>query len=138
MLEEAFTAGILHDVGKLILADNPTTNYLQVIADAAREGRSLIEAEQAAFKATHAEVGAYLLDLWGLPSPLVEAVAYHHQPARASELEFGCLTAVHAANAFEQAASAGQSPDAGLDAAYLEHLQMTSRIEVWRAELDAI
>lgn len=138
VMEESFTAGLLHDVGKLVLADNPAANYLQLLNQAHALGRPLIETEREAFQATHAEVGAYLLDLWGLPSPLVEAVAFHHEPARIAQQYFTPLTAVHTANVLEQEASNPTPGASSLDLAYLEQLHLTARIDVWRKQLDAL
>ncbi len=135
--EQAFTAGVLHDVGKLILVDNLSARYLELVERSIKENRALTEIEQEALGATHADVGAYLLDLWGLPAALVEATALHHEPGRASELTFSPLTAVHAANAFEHAS---QSPDPNttskcLDSLYLDQISLSSRVEVWREKL---
>ncbi|HVV73909.1 MAG TPA: HDOD domain-containing protein, partial [Verrucomicrobiae bacterium] len=135
MAEEAFTAGLLHDVGKLLLVDNQAEAYLQMLSHGELDGAKLIEAEHAAFSATHAEVGAYLLDLWGLPLPLVEAVAYHHEPARAGHLEPGALTFVHAANALEHEAPNLPPASTMLDLDYLERLSFASRVADWRQEL---
>jgi putative nucleotidyltransferase with HDIG domain len=138
LMEEAFTAGLLHDVGKLILAENPSANYLQFLDAVDGEKRSLISAEREAFQATHAEVGAYLLDLWGLPLQLVEAVALHHEPTRAGATGFSALTAVHAANALEHQAAHAEASATELDGAYLEQLNLSDRIPVWRRELETL
>lgn len=135
--EQAFTAGVLHDVGKLILADNIASTYLDLVARAAKENRSLMELEQEALGATHADVGAYLLALWGLPAPLVEAVALHHEPSLGSERSFSPLTAVHVADFLEQEAQ-GLGPQGypdRLDSLYLDQLSLGSRLPVWREKL---
>lgn len=137
LTEQAFTAGLLHDVGKLILAENLGSRYFQLMARAQSEGRPLREVEQAELQATHAEVGAYLLDLWGLPAPLVETVAFHHEPDKGTESGFSALTAVHVANVLEHqlqggAANASQEQ---LNRGYLDRLGLTQRAEVWRREL---
>ena len=80
VMEQAFTAGALHDIGKLILAANLPAEYRRVGQQVQQANIPLIEAERAVFGATHADVGGYLLGVWGLPVPLVEAVALHHQP----------------------------------------------------------
>jgi HD-like signal output (HDOD) protein len=137
LAEQAFTAGVLHDVGKLILADNFAEAYPELIARSAKEGRRLIELEQETFGATHAEVGAYLLDLWGLPAPLVEATALHHEPSRTSELSFSPLTVVHVSNVLEIAHRSSE-PNMicdRLDALYLDQLSLGSRVEFWREQL---
>jgi HD-like signal output (HDOD) protein len=135
--EQAFTAGILHDVGKLILVDNLSERYLEVLERAAKENRPVVEIEQEALGATHADVGAYLLDLWGLPAPLVEAAALHHEPGRTSALTFSPLAAVHATNVLEHA-SESQDPKGALkelDSLYLDQLGLAGRLEVWREKL---
>jgi HD-like signal output (HDOD) protein len=78
------------------------------------------------FGATHAEVGAYLLGLWGLPDPVVEAVAWHHTPARCPGESFTPLTAVHVAEAI-----LGSEEGTRLDTDYLDGLKLGHRVEAW-------
>ncbi len=73
-----FSAGLLHDVGKLVLLRSFPDAYPALLQTAGNDPRRLVELELARFKATHAEVGGYLLGIWGLPEPLVEAVTLHH------------------------------------------------------------
>jgi HD-like signal output (HDOD) protein/ActR/RegA family two-component response regulator len=84
-IEDCFSAGILHDLGILILADNFAERYTPVVAATQREEISLHEAERAAFGVSHADIGAYLLGTWGLPDSLVQAVADHHQMTNGDE-----------------------------------------------------
>jgi HD-like signal output (HDOD) protein len=79
---DLFTAGILHDVGKLVMASRAPELFVEVLDDAARTYRPLHEVERLRHGVDHADVGAYLLGLWGLPWPLVEAVGLHHSPHR--------------------------------------------------------
>jgi HD-like signal output (HDOD) protein len=138
LAEQAFTAGVLHDVGKLILMDQLAETYVELWTRAGKERRKVSELEQESFGATHAEVGACLLDLWGLPAPLVEAVALHHQPSRGAENEMSPLTAVHVANVLDNAHAAGPTAALnGLDEPYLERLNLTGRVEAWRSDLAA-
>ncbi len=78
--EEAFVGGILHDVGVLILASNFPELYNRAIDLVADEQVLLPTAEQEMFGVTHAEVGAYLLGLWGLPAGILQTVSLHHRP----------------------------------------------------------
>ncbi len=78
--ELAFAAGLLHDAGKLILVSRLPDRCRAAAALARRDGTPLHEAEREAVGADHAEIGAYLLGLWGLPAAVVEAVKRHHQP----------------------------------------------------------
>lgn len=95
--EQAAVAGLLHDLGQLILAANLKDEYSQVWLQATQQRRPLDEVEHAALGTTHAEVGGYLLGLWGLPVPIVEAIAHHHHPGEPADRAFSALTAVHLA-----------------------------------------
>lgn len=74
----AFTSGLLHDVGKVVLANQEGGKYLQLCEE---NGIVLCEAEQAAFGFTHAEIGGRLLSRWGVPATVVVPVFCHHQSA---------------------------------------------------------
>jgi len=139
LLDDCFVAGLLHDTGKLILASNFPIEYNQVL-ETDRAGRvALLAAEERAFGANHAEVGGYLLGLWGLPVPVVEAIALHHQPGMSPGLAFSPLTAVHAADALIRAHrnQSERSLAEELDLKYLATLGLDSRLEHWRAAADA-
>jgi putative nucleotidyltransferase with HDIG domain len=133
MLDQAFTAGLLHDVGKLVLAANVPVPYRGVITQARSRNCSLFLVEQEVFKASHADVGAYLLGIWGLPTALVEAVAFHHNPGASVDTYFTPLTAVHAANVLCQGANACTTDTAlsAVDGDYLARLGLKDRMAVW-------
>jgi putative nucleotidyltransferase with HDIG domain len=131
----AYTAGLLHDIGKLILLQSMPKEYATVLQTALDGQLSVFEAEKRVFKATHAGVGAYVLGLWGLPAPIVEAVAFHHEPSRTATRSVNPLAAVHAANAFLAGAS-GRSETAmnsKLNSDYLASLGVAERLDEWRA-----
>src|SRR5579862_852511 len=122
--EQAYAAGLLHDLGKVLFAANLPVPFGQAVMLARQNSTSLHAAESQLFGATHAELGACLLGIWGLPTPIVEAVALHHQPSLAAQKTFEPLTAVHAADVFAQQTApdhAGLLPPE-LDQAYLEQL----------------
>lgn len=132
--EQAYAAGLLHDLGKVLFAANLPVPFGQTVLLAKQTGISLHAAESQVFGANHAEIGACLLGIWGLPTPIVEAVALHHQPSLAADKTFGALTAVHAADVFAQQTApdhAGLLPPE-LDQAYLEQLGLSERAEFWR------
>ena len=103
---ECMAAGLLHDIGKLVLAANFPERYRLAIARMREGGMSSAEAEMEIFGSSHAEVGGYLLWLWGLPDTLTEAAAFHHRPPDASRAVFGVPAIVYAANAFDNSGPA--------------------------------
>jgi HD-like signal output (HDOD) protein len=132
--DEAFVAGLLHDTGKLVLASNFSRQYGQALRASREQDIPMIEAERRVFAASHADVGGYLLGLWGLPVPVVEAIALHHTPGLSANRSFTPLTAVHGANYLvtsvrRAGAAAGELE---LDRGYLEALGLQDRLEHWR------
>lgn len=106
------SAGVLHDIGRLILASTEPESYVTALRHVESDRITIVQAEQRVFGVTHAEVGAYLLGLWGLPTLIVEAVAWHHTPAPlpCPVAGFSLTTALHAAEAIH-AADEGGGPD---------------------------
>jgi len=83
----AFTAGLLHDVGKLVLSQALEGRYRQVAEQVDQFGRSMLEAEKALLGVQHAEIGGRLLARWSFPPSLVQAVWWHHEPASAGDFQ---------------------------------------------------
>jgi len=136
--DEAFTAGLLHDIGKLVLAVNLPEEYARA-ADLARTGLEMPLAEEQVFGANHADAGGYLIGLWGLPVPVVEAVALHHRPCRAAQAEFNPLASVHVADVltWERSGPEKDIPAPQLDANYIGLIGAASRLPDWRKALAA-
>jgi len=128
--DTAFTAGLLHDVGELVIAVNDPAFFVQARHLAQREGLKVWQAEKQLRGFTHAEVGAYLLGLWALPFELVEAVAYHHEPSVAAGAGFTGVTALHAAAALQEHPTGPTVR--GLDPHYLTAARLESHVESWR------
>lgn len=78
MQGEDFIAGLLHDIGKLVMWRHLGEDYRELYVEAGKIGRSLCEAEQAAYGFDHADVGAALAGAWSLPNSLTCALQYHH------------------------------------------------------------
>lgn len=91
---EAQLAGMLHDIGKLLQLS--LSGFFQAVKFV--DGKIDLVSEYQVLGASHAEMGAYLLGLWGLPQVVVEAVAYHHNPTALPVQKFNVLTALHIAN----------------------------------------
>ena len=98
--DDAFVAGMLHDVGMLVLAYELPKDYSEVIHRYLRSNEPLHEIESEVLGVSHTEVGGYLLGLWGLPIAVVEAVAHHHRPGRIEHSEFDVLDAVHLSDGY--------------------------------------
>ncbi len=97
--DDAFMAGLLHDVGKLIMAAKMPEQLTAAVRLAEADAVTGAVAEERLLGVSHAEMGAYLLGVWGLPYPIVEAVANHHHPARIVHQEgVGVREAVYLAN----------------------------------------
>ncbi len=129
--EEAFTSGLLHDIGYLIIAYYLPDRYKRLLAASQAEGRPFHELEREFYGITHAELGAYLLGLWGLPNPIVEAVAHHHEPWRVPHAAFGSLDALYVADVLilEQEGSGATPP---LNVLHLETLAAPAEVHHWR------
>jgi len=133
LTDDAFIAGMLHDIGKLILATHLSKTFEECLLLAGHERIPLWQAELRIMGTTHAEVGAHLLELWGLPHPIVEAVALHHRPQEAAVQQFAPLTAVHVADFLLSDGLSGCLPNSTneLDKGYLHNLGLEARLEVW-------
>ncbi len=135
LAEECFTAGLLHDLGKVVLLSELPREYQKIFENNSGVGKDV---ERERLGCTHAEVGAYLMSIWGLPFPLVHAVAFHHCPSETADTRFSSLTAVHAADAIASEKDASPvNHDAELDRAYLARLGLSEKEEQWRGLLPA-
>jgi HD-like signal output (HDOD) protein len=135
--DEAFTGGLLHDLGELMLLANLPDRVAEAKRLADADQIPMWQAERQVLGACHAEIGAYLLALWGLPIGIVEAVALHHEPARHRLRTFTPLTAVHVADVLADARTADQlSTSVGLDKAYLAECGLDGDLPTWMSICD--
>ena len=127
IVDDAMLAGLLHDIGYWILAQECPDDLEAAVALAARKQMQLHEAETQIFGVSHAEVGAYLLGIWGLPYPVIEAVAHHHAPQRVASSHFDVLAVLavsHSLTPGDSTAFKADLPaDTGVDATYLASVQ---------------
>lgn len=133
-IDQARTAGVLHEIGALVLAATATERYNAACWIEREKGISRWEAEKQEFGNSHAEVGAYLLALWGINESIVEAAAFHHTPAEHPGESFCPLTAVHIADNLQKEF---RSTERGglrsqIDTEYLEQLGLGHRLPIWR------
>ena len=102
LADDAFAAGLFHDIGQVVLASRLGHFYDSVIQRSMSRGEPVWETERDMIGSTHAEVGAYLLGLWGMPDAVVNAVAQHHSTAYDGTEEFSALTALRLADNYRQ------------------------------------
>lgn len=131
---DAFTTAMVHDIGQVVLAAGYREEYAEVRRRATAEHRPFHEVEYDMFGATHAGIGAYLLGMWGLPFPIVEATAYHHRPRRVAAGERRMLAAVHLADVLMSTAEPDRedhTPEQRLDIGFLDGCGIRPDIQRW-------
>ena len=107
--DDAFTGGLLHDIGMLALAVGMNKRYALALHHAERSGRPLAEVETSFLGTSHVAVGAYLADVWGLPRVVVDAIELHHDTVAASEPHAGVVQAVRMAQAAAECLERGDN-----------------------------
>jgi len=132
--DDAFTGGLMHDVGKLMLCANLPHESAKAIELARSEEIADWEAEDEIFGTNHAVIGAYLMRLWGLSDNVTETIAFHHTPSNSALRQVGSLMIVHAANALdrERRMQDQEGFQSEIDLDYLTALGMSERIDSWR------
>ncbi len=133
----AFTAALLHDVGKVVMAVAHGDAYTELRRRPDRGVRPLWQEEERLFGHHHGTAGALLLSLWGLPTVVVESVALHHTPHRSQEVALSPLALVHIANALVHSEHADLPCEARLDSGFLQRLLLPAKLDLWQAALAA-
>ena len=133
-VDQCYTAGLLHDVGKMVLLLKFGEEYVQNLKQAVQEEMQVREVESRAFNTTHEAAGAYLLCLWGLPLKTVEAVAFHSRPGCTRGPEFKPVTAVHVANVLDHyfLGFSARHSKRQLDQSFLEKNGFMERMPLWK------
>jgi len=108
--EKAFTAALMHDVGKIILARFIPQGLSEIVAVIQTENMAMYDAENKVLGLSHPALGAWVLGRWGLPSPIVEAVEFHHHPTRAQN-GFDLAGIVYLANILAHRSGIGYGGD---------------------------
>jgi len=133
-IDTVFIAGIMHDVGKLLLFSSLQNSYLTAVAMAREQDLSLCQAEQNVFHSDHGDVGGYLMGLWGLPGIVVESIAFHHRLDAYPEPSFSPAVVIHAADVIYYQLfpemSVGAAPV--LNRGYLEQAGLDGNYEHWQ------
>jgi DNA-binding NarL/FixJ family response regulator len=122
--DEAYTASMLRDVGKIVFAIGMPAELSRALREAKETGRPLHEVETRLFGVSHAETGAWLLGLWGLPFSIVEAVAFQHKPSAITGGPRELLAVVHAAAAIVDG-------EEGFDLPFFAAAGFEGRLRTW-------
>ncbi len=136
-------AGLLHDVGKLVLAETAPDHFARAIEGAHIDKCPLYVAEEKLIEVSHAEVGAYLLGIWGIPHLIVEAVAHHHHPERIPHEKLDLVSSLYfanwIANDFDAQTPSPQSMVcAPLNEDLVARLGVADKVEEWRALAESL
>jgi putative nucleotidyltransferase with HDIG domain len=129
--EQCFLAGLLHDIGKLILAANAEREYSVAVELSQKAGLPLEQAEIGIFASTHAQIGAYLLALWGVPESVITAVELHHSLDSGRVKSFCPALAVHLAQNLEPSGQRKKN----LNTSLLDHLGLTEQLPIGETAL---
>ena len=134
--DDAFAAALLHDIGLLVLLTEEPQHLADCLALAVRDRRRLVDVERELRGTTHAEIGAHLLELWGLPHTIVEAVAFHHRPADVHDPVLDATAVVAIADQLVDGLDDDRAPGPfsvePLDPGYIESLGIADRLVDWR------
>ena len=117
--EEAYLAGLLHDVGELLLLGGLQADYGKLLGDAAGAEMTLVALEQAALQTDHAAVGAWLVERWRLPSFMADALLFHHHSLEEVALADPLTRVLWAAHACDALAAHAAPDTAGFESAGL-------------------
>jgi len=135
LASQALAAGLLHDLGKVVLVTNFDDLYGRVHSLARKQPVPLWDIEKEMFGANHGEIGACMVGMWNLPSAIVEAAAFHHEPPLGEHEELTPLAAVHIANVLEHQLRPSDEFRVApiISTAFLNDLGLLQRLPVWRA-----
>jgi putative nucleotidyltransferase with HDIG domain len=125
--EEAFVAGLLHDIGETLLIIYLPERYERATQTAQQTGKPFHEVERELYDVDHAELGAHLLDAWGLPFPVLEAVAFHHSAPELEHTTLESADAVYLSELLVSAKEKGLDPKTVLDDTYLTQIGATAQ-----------
>lgn len=134
--DQAFLAGLLLDIGMVMLATEQGEAYTKIFGYAAKHKQALDLVEMKAFGVTHAQLGANLLTQWNLPPMVVDAVLYHHRPGDYFQNGLTPMAIAHAADALLPPLTARVDVriNAELDIEFLERAGLDELLPKWKME----
>ena len=123
--QDTLLAGLLHDIGKLVLFEIDKALTLKYFENSARKS-SGIELEERIFSTNHCQIGAYLLHTWSLPYYLIDAILNHHTPKQLLTKNIGINQAVYIANTLLE--------EQELDREFVQHFKLSERLEKLKSQ----
>ncbi|MFW6221372.1 MAG: HDOD domain-containing protein [Fibrobacterota bacterium] len=108
--EECFIAGLLHDIGKIIICQYLPDEFEQIVTNAQKKHILFLESEGQLFRTSHQEIGGFLTESWNLPQNLQYPVNFHHQP-QPGDKYYTITAIVHIADILVRAMDYGNSGD---------------------------
>ena len=130
--DQAYLAGLLYEIGSLVLASNLPEEYRSVCELVQQDNIEIWQAEQQVFGTNYAQIGAYVLGLWGIDTDVVSAIAYQHRPMDIPDKKFSALTALVVACSMNSLADGDDTSaiDEGV-LSYIDTVGLSDRIPVW-------
>jgi HD-like signal output (HDOD) protein len=133
LINNCFLAGMLHDIGRLLLLSQLAEAYMPIVETAKTNETNLATEERNQLNATHGDIGAYLIGLWGFNGDILEAIAYHNNLSAYPRNSFSAAVAVHVADALYYVhypeKVIGLAPV--LDRGYIEKIGLSDSLEKW-------
>ncbi len=132
-IEDAYMGGFLHDIGILILASKLPDKYQQILERVYEEKENIWDVEKNVLGTSHAEIGAYLLGLWGFTEDIIEAIIRHHKPEIFGDEPNSLITVLHLADSFAHHLDPAIKEMAmtKLDLDYLKKINLADKAKEW-------
>jgi HD-like signal output (HDOD) protein/CheY-like chemotaxis protein len=133
--EAAYSAGLLHSIGLLVLASQLKEDWVRIVEEARSQERSLLEVEKLVLGVDHGQVAAALLSLWGLPHDVIEAVAQHLHPSPVTGFGGRLVAVTHVASRLADEinhAYLADVPGTPIDHEYLQADGSADALDDWR------
>jgi HD-like signal output (HDOD) protein len=134
LIGNAFLAGILHDIGKLVLVSLLPEKYREAKRIAETGEMTLRQGEYRIFNGSHGAVGAFLIGLWGFTSPVLEAIGFHHNISDYPSSSFSPAHAVHIANVlyYQNRPEEAVGSVMELDLEELQKVAVPESVDIWK------
>ena len=130
--DQAYLAGLMFEIGSLVLASNLPEEYRGVCDLVKQDNIDIWQAEERVFGTNYAQIGAYILGLWGIDNDVVAAIAYQHHPLDIPDKKFSALTALVVARSVNSLADSDDTSAIDEDVlSYIDVVGLTERIPVW-------